>query len=41
MMARTAPEHALPARWIDEVFDEHRQRQYSRELLFSTLFHTR
>ncbi len=37
MMARTALEHALPARWIDEVFDEHRQRQYSRELLFSTV----
>ncbi len=37
MMARIALEHALPARWIDEVFDEHRQRQYSRELLFSTV----
>ncbi len=37
MMARTALEHALPPRWIDEVFDEHRQRQYSRELLFSTV----
>ncbi len=36
-MARTALEHALPPRWIDEVFDEHRQRQYSRELLFSTV----
>ena len=36
-MARTALEHALPAGWIDEVFDEHRQRQYSRELLFSTV----
>jgi len=23
--------------WIDEVFDEHRQRQYPRELLFSTV----
>jgi len=30
-------EHALPAGWIDEVFDEHRERQYSRELLFSTV----
>jgi len=45
VMARTALEHALPARWpdakasrgIDEVFDEHRPRQYPRELLFSTV----
>ncbi len=45
VMARTALEHALPAGWpdarasseIDEVFDEHRERQYSRELLFSTV----
>ncbi len=36
-MARTALEHALPAGWIDEVFDAHRERQYSRELLFSTV----
>ncbi len=36
-MARTALEHALPAGWVDEVFDEHRERQYSRELLFSTV----
>jgi IS4 transposase len=35
--ARTALEHALPAGWIDEVFDAHRERQYSRELLFSTV----
>ncbi len=37
VMARTALEHALPAGWIDAVFDEHRERQYSRELLFSTV----
>jgi len=45
VMARTALEHALPAGWpdarasseIDEVFDERRERQYSRELLFSTV----
>ena len=37
VMARTALEHALPAGWVDEVFDEHRKRQYSRELLFSTV----
>jgi IS4 transposase len=36
-MARLALEQALPAEWIDEVFDEHRQRQYPRELLFSTV----
>lgn len=36
-MARTAPEHALPAGWVDEVFNQHRERQYSRELLFSTV----
>jgi len=36
-MARTALEHALPAGWIDEVFDKHRERQYPRELLFSTV----
>ena len=36
-MARTALEHALPAGWVDEVFDEHRERQYPRELLFSTV----
>jgi len=35
VMARTALEHALPAGWIDAVFDEHRERQYPRELLFS------
>lgn len=36
-MARMALERALPATWIDEVFDLHRQRQYPRELLFSTV----
>lgn len=36
-MARTALEHALPADWIDAVFEAERQRQYSRELLFSTV----
>jgi IS4 transposase len=37
VMARVALEHALPSEWIDMVFEEHRQRQYSRELLFSTV----
>ena len=36
-MARVALEQALPSEWIDEVFEEHRQRQYSRELLFLTV----
>src|SRR3712207_5062465 len=36
-MARLALERALPAEWIDTVFEEHRERQYSRELLFSTV----
>jgi len=36
-MARLALDKALPAQWIDEVFQEHRQRQYPRELLFSTV----
>lgn len=37
VMARLALEHAFPAGWVDEVFEAHRQRQYSRELLFSTV----
>jgi IS4 transposase len=37
VMARAALEHALPPGWIDAVFEEHRERQYSRELLFSTV----
>ena len=37
VMARVALEHALPAGWADEAFKAHRQRQYSRELLFSTV----
>ena len=36
-MARTVLEHALLAAWVDESFDQHRERQYSRELLFSTV----
>jgi IS4 transposase len=37
VMGRMALEHALDPAWVDAVFDEHRQRQYSRELLFSTV----
>jgi len=36
-MARLALEQALPAAWVDEVFEEHRQRQYPRELMFSAI----
>ena len=36
-MARLALEHALPAGWVDEVFEAHRRKQYARELLFSTV----
>jgi IS4 transposase len=37
VMAHTALEHALSPDWIDAVFEAERQRQYSRELLFSTV----
>ena len=37
VMAGLALEQALQAHWIDEVFETHRQRQYPRELLFSTV----
>jgi hypothetical protein len=36
-MARVALEGATTSRWVDEVFAAHRQRQYPRELLFSTV----
>lgn len=38
VMARAALEHALlAAGWMDEVFKVHRERDYARELLFSTI----
>ncbi len=37
VMTRVALEQAMPADWIDEVFEANRQRQYPRELLFSTV----
>lgn len=37
VMARLALEQAMPATWVDEIFQEHRQRQYPRELMFSTI----
>lgn len=36
-MAHLALDQALPASWIDEVFQNHRSRQYPRELLFSSV----
>lgn len=36
VMARLALQRAIEPAWIDGVFDEHAQRQYTRELLFST-----
>ncbi|MEB0119788.1 IS4 family transposase [Pseudomonas sp. CCI1.2] len=36
-MANLVLEHAISAEWIDQIFEEHRQRQYPRELLFSTI----
>src|SRR5215218_5418202 len=37
VMARTALEYAFPPDWVDAVFEATRQRQYARELLFSTV----
>ena len=37
VMAKLALEQAIAPEWVDQVFEEHRQRQYSRELLFSTI----
>ena len=37
MMAHLALQRALPAQWIDEVFQVSRKRQYPRELLFSSV----
>lgn len=37
VMAKLALEQAIAAEWVDQVFEEHRQRQYPRELLFSTI----
>ena len=37
VMARLAVQRALDRNWIDTVFEEHRQSQYTRELLFSSV----
>jgi IS4 transposase len=37
VMARLAVQRALDQNWIDTVFEQYRQSQYTRELLFSTI----
>jgi len=37
VMTKLILEQAVPAAWVDQVFEEQRQRQYPRELLFSTI----
>ena len=37
VMARATMEHALSADALDELFDQTADRQYTRELLFSTV----
>ena len=41
VMARVVLEQAISAEWVDSVFEKHRQRQYTRELLFSTVVELR
>jgi IS4 transposase len=37
VMARLALQRAISAEWVDSVFEAHRDKQYTRELLFSTV----
>ena len=37
VMARIALEQALDPGWVDALFEDRRERQYTRELLFSTV----
>lgn len=37
VMARLLMQQALSRRWLDELFEEHRDKQYTRELLFSNV----
>lgn len=37
VMVRRTLEHALSSQWIDEVFEAQRDKQYTRELLFSSV----
>jgi len=36
-MARALLEAAIPQQWVDEVFETHRQRQYPKQLMFSSV----
>jgi IS4 transposase len=36
LMARLTMQRALSPEWMDELFEAHREQQYTRELLFST-----
>lgn len=37
VMARLGLQRAIGAEWVDQVFEEHSETQYTRELLFSTV----
>jgi IS4 transposase len=37
VLARLGLQRAMSADWVDEVFEQHRRGQYTRELLFSTV----
>lgn len=37
VMARLGLEHALNEDWVNAIFEQNRERQYTRELLFSTV----
>lgn len=38
MRARLALQRTLSPEWMDNPFEQHRERQYTRELLFSTVY---
>ena len=37
VMTKLVLEQAVTAEWVDKMFNDYRQRQYSRELMFSTV----
>jgi hypothetical protein len=37
VMARLLMQQALSREWLDRLFEQHRDKQYTRELLFSTV----
>lgn len=37
VMVRQTLQHAMSSQWIDALFEEQREKQYTRELLFSTV----